>query len=149
MNLNKQNNKLIIILVLFILSLLTTIVLYGKMDNAKFDYEKVKCVVTNVTKKRIYRNRNKTGRYRYIITVAYKEKEYKLKNTYDSSIFQYQKGALVDVYLSNGNLYANEAGVRTSTPVAILYFIFLFATMGIFFIFVVTWDRYRKAKNNM
>ena len=36
----------------------------------------------------------------------------------------------VKVYLYNGKLYANIEGVKTSSPVATLYFVFLFATFG-------------------
>jgi len=55
-------------------------------------------------------------------------KTYDLGNAH--SAYEYPKGKVVKAYLSNGKLYANEEGVKTSTPIATIYFVFLFGSFG-------------------
>jgi len=117
------------------------------MNNQKLDYDIVKCTVTDVTKKKNYGTGNKGNRYNYIITVLYNNKNYELLNVYDSAIYKYSEGATVNVYLSNGKLYANETGVRTSSNIATAYFILLYITMGMSIPCLITWIYYKKEKN--
>jgi len=137
----------LISLIIFIISLLITIFLFITMNNQKLDYDIVKCTVTDVTKKKNYGTGNKGNRYNYIITVLYNNKNYELLNVYDSAIYKYSEGATVNVYLSNGKLYANETGVRTSSNIATAYFILLYITMGMSIPCLITWIYYKKEKN--
>ena len=43
----------------------------------------------------------------------------------------YPEGKTVTAYLANDKLYANEEGVKTATPVAIVYFVCLFGSFGL------------------
>ena len=54
--------------------------------------------------------------------VKYDGKEYELQNVHGFS--GYYKGKSVKVLLSNEKLYANVEGIRSTTPVVIVYFIF-------------------------
>lgn len=144
----KLKNKkriFIITLVVFIITLLTTVSLYIGVNNGEINYEKVQCVVSEVTKKSNYGN--KANKYDYVIKVSYNGKNYELINTYDSSVYKYYDGAVVEAYLSNGKLYANEAGVRTSSPLATAYFVFLYITMGMFIVCLTTGIYYKKARD--
>lgn len=146
----KLSNKkriFIITLILFTISLLSTIVLYLTVNKDKVDYKKIECVVSKVTKTKIYNKKNRRIRYNYSVIVLYKNKSYKLINVYDSNIHNYNEGAIVEAYLNNNKLYANEAGVKTSTATAKLYFVFLFVTIGMFVICLITGTNYKKEKN--
>jgi len=46
----------------------------------------------------------------------------------------YSEGRTVTAYLAHGKLYANVEGVKTSTPIATVYFIFLFGSFAMLFV---------------
>ena len=48
----------------------------------------------------------------------------------DHGLSGYYKGKDVKALLSNDKLYANEEGIKSTSPTAIVYFIFLFGTFG-------------------
>jgi len=64
--------------------------------------------------------------------VEFEGKEYELRNVHSAA--SYYKGQKVKAYLSNDKLYANVEGVKTSTPIATIYFIFLFGSFGMLFV---------------
>ncbi|MBE6159872.1 MAG: hypothetical protein E7157_02370 [Lactobacillales bacterium] len=145
--LNHRKRIFIITLILCVFSLLSTIVLYMIINNTKVNYKKIECIVSNVTIKRNYGKTNRGNRYDYIVTVLYNNKKYKLNNVYDSNINKYDEGVLVKAYLSKDQLYANEEGVKTSSSISNLYFVFLFVTIGMFIVCLVIGTNYKKEKN--
>ena len=50
----------------------------------------------------------------------------------------------VTAYLANGNLYANVEGITSTTPVAMLYFAFLFTTFALLVGIPFSLDREKK-----
>ena len=54
----------------------------------------------------------------------YEGDTYELKNVHDT--YSYAKGKQIVAYLSNGNLYANVEGIKGDTPLAKVYFVFVF-----------------------
>lgn len=120
--------KAIILTLATLACLAATVALWFAMNSAQLDYEEVEAIV-NSSETVTHRNKNGSGTYNtYEVTVNYQDKIYQLHNCHDS--YSYVPERKVKVYLSNGKLYANIEGVKTSSPVATVYFIFLFATFG-------------------
>ncbi len=123
-----MSKKVFILWGLFVVCVAVTVGLWFKMNEAELDYEEVEVKVLNAVTKQV-KNRNNRSTYNtYEITVEYDGEEYSLENAHSAS--GYLKGRTVKAYLSNGRLFANEEGVRTSTPVATVYFVFLFGSFG-------------------
>ena len=115
-----------------LLCLILTIVCRVVSDNEVVPFEEVKVTVAS-SETRQRRVSGNTYDYHYV-TVRYEGETYELKNVYDS--YSYRVGNTITAYLSNGTLYANEAGVQTSTPVAKAYFAFMIATFVLLIIFL-------------
>jgi len=121
-----MKKKKIIMTLITLVSLAITVILWFAANRSEIEYEEVKVTVVSsrsVTKK-IANSRITV----YEVEVKYNGEVYDLKNCHDS--YSYIEGRTVTAYLSNGNLYANIEGVRSSTPLSIVYFVFLFATFG-------------------
>ena len=56
------------------------------------------------------------------------EVKYELHNVH--GLAGYYKGKSVKAFLSNNKLYANVEGIKSTSPIAIVYFIFLFGTFA-------------------
>lgn len=146
-NLNEQNDekvknpkksftkKIVILLwVLFLIAVPTTVALWFAMDRSEQDYEEVKVTVLSaetdkVTVKSKYGSKSTTDFYK--INVDYNGKTYDLENAHDT--YSFREGKTVTAYLSNGRLFANIEGVKTSTPIATVYFVFLFGSFALLF----------------
>ena len=109
-----------------LLCLVLTVVLWFAMRGQKAEYTQVTATV--LTSKTSYLRVAGKKQAVYKITVSYDGETYELENAYNS--YSYVPGTKTTAYLANGHLYANEAGVNTSTPLATVYFIFLFGTFG-------------------
>lgn len=125
----KLNYKKIsrVFVILFTICIIGTIITYIMVKNQKITYEEVECVVTKVEQKRNFWN--KVNKKRYVITVSYSGREYELENTYHSQSSMYGVGVEISAYIKNDKLYANKAGVKTSTIIAKIYFAFLFSSI--------------------
>lgn len=125
MNMKK---KALILWGVFVLCLVATIALWFAMNNSELEFEEVKVIVESAKTEQI-RNR-KTGSTTtfYKIKVRYNGESYDLENAHNT--YMYPEGKEVKAYLANNRLFANEEGVKTSTPIAIVYFVFLFGTFG-------------------
>lgn len=117
----------------FALCLIATIVMWFVVDAQKIEYEEVEVrVLSAVTK---HHRNNFTGAYNYFheVTVEYNGEMYELENAYNT--YQYPQGVTVKAYLANnGRLFANIAGVSSSTPLATVYFVCLFGSFGLLFV---------------
>lgn len=118
--------KVIISVVALLLCIGTTVGLRIATDRASVDYEEVQVtVVSSETKKERVLKRWQTV---YEVMVRYEGRTYELENTHGTA--GYSTGREVTAFLSNGALYANIEGVKTSTPLATVYFVFLFISFG-------------------
>ncbi len=142
-NLLKKKKMFIISIIVFVICLAITVFLFIKVNMTEIsDYKKVNCVVTKVdsyfVKKQI----------RYKVYATYEEKEYEICNIKNDS-YKYSKGSKVEVYLYQENLYANYDGIKTSTPVAKIYFVFLFLTFGCLILPITFGIIYNKEKKKI
>lgn len=121
-----MKTKAIISVVALLLCIAATIGLRIATDRANTAYDEVKVtVVSSETKKRkVLRN----WQTFYEVIVRYEGKNYELKNTHGAAAYPPKRE--VTAFLSDGELYANIEGVKTSTPLATVYFVFLFASFG-------------------
>lgn len=121
-----MKNKVSIMWGITILCLILTIVFWILTNNTKVKYEEVTAVVTSTSSKVVVNRKTNHRTTFYEVKVSYNGKEYKLQNVHGLS--GYYKGKSVKALLSNNKLYANEEGIRSTSPIAIIYFIFLFGT---------------------
>lgn len=122
--------KISVLWLLTVLCLVATVFLWFAMDRSNPEYEEVKATVVSAGSRSLV---NKTTGNRttfYEVMVEYEGKEQELHNVH--GLAGYPEGGTVKAYLSDGKLYANVEGVKTSTPVAAAYFTFLFGTFGMF-----------------
>ena len=97
------------------------------MDRVEVTYREVKATV--VSSRTVQRRVAGSTMTTYEVVVSYMGKEYDLKNAHNA--YSYRPGQSVTAYQANGKLYANVEGITSTTPVAILYFAFLFLTFGL------------------
>lgn len=125
-----MNNKIKGILwVATLVCLITTIILWVQTNKVKPDYEEIKVLVTSTNSRAI--TSKKRGNIKlYDVKVNYNGSQYELKNVHN--LTNYSQGRMVDAYLHDGNIYANVEGIKSTSPVAIVYFVFLFGTFIMF-----------------
>ena len=117
--------KAILLWCVFAICLIFTVVMWFAMDAQEIEYEEVEVrVLSAVTK----HHRGARFASYYEVMVEYNGESYELENVYNI----YPQGATVKGYLANnGRLFANVAGVSTSTPLAKGYFVCLFVSYGL------------------
>ena len=98
------------------------------MNNQNISYEEVMATVTNTSSREVVNKKTHNKTTFYTVMVKYEGKEYELHNVH--SLVGYYKGKSVKALLSNNKLYANEEGIKSTSMIAIIYFIFLFGTFG-------------------
>lgn len=116
----------------FVLCVAITVGLWFAMNKAELSYEEVNVKVLSAVTKRLKNKKNGNYYDFYEIKVEYNGETYDLENAHNT--YQYSEGRTVKAYLANDKLYANVEGVKTSTPVATIYFVFLFASFGMLFV---------------
>lgn len=122
-----MNKKAIVLVVLTVVCLAATVGLWFLMNNTEVEFTEVEAKVLSAETRSI-KTKGKTTQV-HEVTVEYEGESYDLKNVYNS--YSYIVGRNTTAYLSNGKLYANEAGIKSTTPVAMVYFAFLFGTFGL------------------
>ena len=140
---DKSKKELIIMLlsiVLTVVCLVVTVILNRKVADQTFDegeVQTVKCTITSVTEKSIKINGHVTKTYE--VHGTYNGVEQEIRNV-SSSGYSYRKGSTKDVYLYKGKLYGNIEGIKTTTAVGVIYFVFLFGTFGmvVFMTYAIT-----------
>jgi len=123
-----MKKQIIILWVAFVACVAITVGLWFAMNNSNPEFEEVKATVLSAETTQVVNKKTGSKTNFYDVKVVYEGKTYDLGNAH--SAYEYPKGKVVKAYLSNGKLYANEEGVKTATPVAKIYFGFLFATFG-------------------
>lgn len=125
-----NKKKAVILWILFVACLVTTVYLNRAVMNSDPDYEDVNVIVLSSKTVQYVNRKTGTRTNKYEIEVMYDGERQELINAHDS--YSYREGATVKAYLANGKLYANPEGVKTSTPLAKVYFGFLFGTFALF-----------------
>ncbi|MDE6742970.1 MAG: penicillin-binding protein [Lachnospiraceae bacterium] len=125
----------------FVVCLIATVVMWFVVDAQEIEYEEVEVrVLSAETKHHIG-----TRQVSYEVMVEYNGETYKLENAYNT--YQYPQGAMVKAYLANnGRLFANIAGVSTSTPLAKIYFVCLFGSFGLLFVAAIYSGKVKQEK---
>ncbi|MDD3222633.1 MAG: hypothetical protein EOM34_00370 [Clostridia bacterium] len=114
----------IVLPILCIVFLAGGIATYILNANETYNYTKVQAVVTNCES-----DDGTFGRHRKpTVTVRYNGEDYKLQNVLQESWYYYQ-GRQVDAYAADGKLYANIEGIRSTSTLGKIYFVFLFGLM--------------------
>ncbi len=111
------------------ISIVTTIVLWFLVNKSNPKYEEVKVIVSSSETKEIVNRKKGTRTYKYEVKVRYEDKIYDLENVHNA--YSYLEGKSITAYLANGKLYANKEGVKTATPLAKVYFVFLIGSFGL------------------
>lgn len=123
-----MKNKVTIMWVITVLCLILTIVFWFLMNKVEVNYEEVTAIVTDTSSKSVVNKKTGSKTTFYEVKVRYEGKEYDLQNVH--GLAGYSEGARVKALLANDKLYANVEGIKSTSPVAIVYFIFLFGTFG-------------------
>ncbi len=123
-----MKNKTAVLWIITGICLILTIVFWFLMNNVDVHYEEVTAIVTNTSSKSVVNKKTGSRTTFYEVKVRYEGEEYNLQNVHGLS--GYYKGKSVKALLSNGKLYANVEGIKSTSPVAIVYFVFLFGTFG-------------------
>lgn len=131
----------IISIIVMLLCIIATVGLRIAVDRAATDYSEVKVtVVSSETKQEKVLGKRQTV---YEVIVRYEGKKYELKNAHGTAA--YRPGREVTAFLSNGKLYANIEGVKTSTPLAMVYFGFLFASFAMIIVTITMIGKARRS----
>lgn len=138
-----MKKKTMILWAIFLICVVITVALWFAMNNSEIQYEEVKAMVISSSTKQLKNKKTGSTYNSYEVKVTYNGETYDLKNAHSS--YEYPEGKMVKAYLSNGNLYANVEGIKSTTPVAIAYFAFLFGSIAM--LVVALMNTGKKAKN--
>ncbi len=125
-----NKKKAVILWILFIACLAATVYLNRAVMNSDPEFEEVNVIVLSSKTVQYVNRKTGTRTNKYEIEVMYDGQRQELINAHNA--YSYREGATVKAYLANGKLYANPEGVKTSTPLAKVYFGFLFGTVALF-----------------
>lgn len=123
-----MKHKVAIMWIITAVCLVLTVVFWFLMNKAEVNYEEVTAVVTSTSTKQVVNKKTGSRTNFYEVKVKYEGKEYELQNVHGLS--GYYEGKSVKALLSNEKLYANVEGIKSTSPVTIVYFVFLFGTFG-------------------
>ena len=123
-----MKNKVAIMWMITGVCLVLTVVFWFLMNNVEVHYEEVTAIVTDTSSRTVVNKETGSRTTFYEVKVKYEGEEYELQNVHGLS--GYSEGRSVKALLSNGKLYANVEGIKSTSPVAIIYFVFLFGTFG-------------------
>lgn len=120
-----------ICLICFVIAILGTVILNGKMRNQNLEgIKEVQVCVVDVTEKEVRINGNVSTSYE--VTVEYMGKEYDLL---DGGHYPWiYEGHVGTAYMYENEIYANEEGPSTRTGVGTLYSVFLISAIALFVI---------------
>lgn len=135
--------RVIILWVAFVVCVIATVTLWFAMNNVKSEYEEVKATVLSSEVEQVVNKKTGSRTNFYKVKVEYNGEKYDLDNVH--SAYEYPEGKVVKAYLSNGKLYANVEGVQTDTPIAKVYFVFLFGSF--IMLFVAAWQMSKLHQN--
>ena len=121
-----MKKKAIAAVIITILCIAVTVFLRITVDRGEPEYEEVEATVISSET----RTKKVLGNYYtyYDVMVIYDGQEYELRNPHNS--YSFIPGRKTDAFLSEGKLYANIEGIKTSTPLAKAYFVFLFGSVA-------------------
>lgn len=125
-----MKNKTAIMWIITVVCLVLTVVFWFLMNNTEVNYEEVTAIVTDTSSRAVVDKKTGSRTTFYEVKVRYDGEEYELQNVHGLS--GYYKGKSVKALLSNGKLYANVEGIKSTSPIAIVYFVFLFGTFAMF-----------------
>ena len=121
-----MKKKAVICSIITVLCIVAAVFLRFAMEDTNPEYTEVKATV--VSSDNIVRKVLGKRQTQYEVVVEYEGQEYKLKNTHSSA--PYIPGKEVTALLHDGKLYANIEGITSTTPVAMVYFVFLFGSFA-------------------
>lgn len=127
-----MKKKAIICSIITVLCIVAAVFLRFAMDDTNPEYTEVKAAV--VSSEDVVRRVFGKRQTHYEVIVKYEGKEYELQNTHSSAA--YMPGREVTALLHDGKLYANIEGITSTTPVAMVYFVFLFGSVAMLFLSV-------------
>ena len=125
-----MKRKVMLMWILFVVCVITTLVMRYFLERQDVEFEEVTVTVVSAEKKELENRKTNTTLTINDVKVEYEGEEYALKNAYD--VYMYPTGKEVTAYLSHGKLYANIAGVESSTLLYYVYFAFLIASLIMF-----------------
>lgn len=123
-----MKNKVVIMWIITAVCLILTIVFWFLMNKVEVKYEEVTAIVTDTSSKEVINKKTGSRTTFYEVKVMYEGKEYELQNVH--GLAGYYEGRSVKALLADEKLYANVEGIKSTSPIAIVYFIFLFGTFG-------------------
>ena len=126
-----------------VLCLVMTVVFWFLSRNQSVEYDEVSAVVTSASTTEIVNKKTGSRTPFYEVKVRYEGEEYTLENVH--GLAGYTQGSSVKALLSNGKLYANVEGITSTTPISIVYFVFLFGTFGMLMV-AATYSSKQSAK---
>lgn len=137
--------RLVIILwIVFVICLITTVVLWFAMNKSNPEYEEVKATVLSAETEKIVNKKTGSSTTFYKVKATYNGETYDLENV--GNLYMYPEGKTVTAYFANNRLFANKEGVKTSTPVATVYFVFLFGTFILLMVSAVYTSKFFQEK---
>ncbi len=123
-----MKRKVMLMWILFVVCVITTLVMRYFLERQDVEFEEVTVTVVSAEKKELENRKTNTTLTINDVKVEYEGEEYALKNAYD--VYMYPTGK--EAYLSHGKLYANIAGVESSTLLYYVYLAFLIASFIMF-----------------
>ena len=145
----KEFMLMLLSIVLTVVCLVVTVILNRKVADQTFDegeVQTVKCKITSVAKKSVRINGHITSSYE--VYGMYDGVEQEIRNV-SSSGYSYREGSTREVYLYKGKLYGNIEGIKTTTAVGVIYFVFLFGTFGMFILMTCAITKYFQGRKEL
>lgn len=144
---NKKKKTFKLALLLFLVSLIVAVVLNVLKFSVGVEYKKVQAVVEDmeVIRSGSIRMKNKTTEYR--VRVNYNGRSYRVQNLNNTNDYnKFKPNKTVDVYLSEGKIYASINSLQGNTPIGRAAYVSIIASIVMFFIMMIYYDAYWKER---
>ena len=140
-----MKKKVIVLWSIFVICVVGAVTFRFLLNQSEPEYKEVQVKVISATTKQVKNRKNGSTYNFYDVKVEYEGKTYDLKNAHSTS--QYTRGRQVKAYLAGGKIFADIDGVKTSTPVGKIYFVFLFGSIIMLFVASVYTSKLSKKEN--
>ncbi len=141
-----DKTKIRLLWLAFVISVIGAIIFWFQMDKASLNYDEVKVTVVSSETKKVKNKQTGNTTDFYEVKVLYEGETKDLENVHNA--YSYTKGKQVTAYLSNNRLFANIEGVKTSTPMAMIYYVFLFGSFILLFAAAIYTSKVKTTKIN-
>ncbi len=141
----KKKKAFQISMIVFCVGVVLAIILNILKFNVGVEYKKVSAVVKDM--EAIETGTRKHHQTEFRVTVDVNGRTYRVANLTNTKDYnRFRPGETVEVYMSDGQVYASLSSIKSDTPMGKVAYISIIVAMILFFVMIFFYDAYWKEK---